>query len=487
MASSILLPLALAQFIASYAASSMNVAVTDVAKDLNTDVHGVQLAISLFTLVMAALMIPGSKLTDIIGRKRCFQLGLAIYGCGAIAAAFAWNLASLVVGYSILQGVGSALMIPPIYILVTAAFTDLRERARSFGVVSGMAGLGGATGPLIGGLIITAISWRASFGLQAIIVAGIMLLGRTMTEPKRDAKKSRLDIPGAILSGVGLLLLVVATVLAGSYGWGKSKKDFDIAGVTVIPKGGISPVWIVAGIGVGLLVLFYFYIVEVGKRGRREPLVSARLLHNKTSNLGLVTQLGQWLVLQGSFFVISVFLQTERGYSAVQTGLVFLPTIAGLLFSSAIAGRLAARFAQTRLIRGGFVLTILGLVLLLVFAKASGNILLYVPGLLFMGLGIGVMLTASVNVVQSSFGDADQGEISGVSRSASNLGSSLGVALVGSVLVSSTVSNHPFAAALITMMVMAVLGLIAALFLPLEALRKPPPADKEPTGDRSPA
>jgi MFS family permease len=191
------------------------------------------------------------------------------------------------------------------------------------------------------------------------------------------------------------------------------------------------------------------------------------LFHNRVSNLGLVTQNIQWLILQGSFFVISVFLQTVRGYNAIQTGLILTPATIGVLFSSAIAGRLAKKYAQRTLIVAGFVITIAGMILLLLLANATSNILYFVPGLLFMGAGVGVMLTSSVNVVQSSFPEKDQGEISGLSRSISNLGSSLGTAIVGSVLVSSVApENKTFGLALITVVVIAFIGLIAAILLP---------------------
>src|SRR6516164_8185291 len=173
-----ILPLALAQFIASYAATNMNVAISAIAKDLGTDVAGVQTAITLFTLTMAALMIPGSKLTDIWGRKRCFILGLIVYGVGGVLALLAQALPLLIIGYSVGEGVGSALLIPPIYILITVAFPDVKSRARYFGVVSGAGGLGAAAGPLIGGVVTSAISWRASFGLQVLVVAWIIWLGR---------------------------------------------------------------------------------------------------------------------------------------------------------------------------------------------------------------------------------------------------------------------------------------------------------------------
>ena len=178
-----ILPLALAQFIASYAATNMNVAISSIATDLGTDVAGVQTAITLFTLTMAALMIPGSKLTDIWGRKRCFVLGLIVYGVGGLLALLSFGLPQLIIGYSLLEGIGSALMIPPIYILVTVAFPDVKSRAKYFGVVSGAGGLGAAAGPLIGGVLTSAISWRASFGLQVLVVAWIIVLARKIADP----------------------------------------------------------------------------------------------------------------------------------------------------------------------------------------------------------------------------------------------------------------------------------------------------------------
>jgi MFS family permease len=201
-----ILPLALAQFIASYAATNMNVAISAIASDLGTTVFGVQTAITLFTLTMAALMIPGSKLTDIWGRKRCFVIGLVIYGAGAVIAAAAQSITLLIIGYSLFEGVGSALLIPPIYILITVSFPDMTSRARYFGIVSGAGGLGAAAGPLIGGAITSAISWRASFGLQVLVVGAIIVLARGIAEPALRGPRPRFDLVGAILSAAGLAL-----------------------------------------------------------------------------------------------------------------------------------------------------------------------------------------------------------------------------------------------------------------------------------------
>ena len=465
----LILPLALCQFIASYACTNMNVAISDIAKDLNTTVIGVQTAITLFTLTMAALMIPGSKLSDIWGRKFCFMLGLLVYGAGAIIAAAAPVLGVLVVGYSLFEGVGSALMIPPIYIIVTIAFTDLPTRARYFGVISAAAGVGAALGPLIGGLITSAISWRASFVAQALVVAAIVVMGYRIEVPPKPREARGFDIVGTLLSAIGLVLVVIGVLISRTYGWFVSRTDAKIGNTVVIPKGSISPVWIF--IVAGCLVLVWFYLhARAWERAGKQPLLSTRLFHNLTSNLGLVTQNMQWLVMQGSFFVVSVFLQEVRGFSAIQTGLVLTASTVGILLASVLAERMAKRRPQRILIQLGFVVTIVGIVELLLFARATSSIWTFVPGLFLMGLGVGVMLTASVNVVQSAFPEKDQGEISGLSRSISNLGSSLGTAIAGSVLVSTlTTGNRLFALALATIATFAGVGLLAALFLPRPA------------------
>ena len=320
----IVLPLALGQFVASYAGTNMNVAINSIAKDLGTDVHGVQTAITLFMLTMAALMITGSKLTDIFGRKRCFMVGMTVYGLGALIAAAAPGLGVLIFGYSLLEGVGSALMIPPIYILITVAFEGTATRAKYFGVVSAAAGIGSAAGPLIGGLLTSAISWRASFVLQVLIVAVIIYLARRIVDPPLRGPRPAFDVEGAVLSAAGLFFIVLGVLQSSTYGWGKSRQDFTIGSTVVIPKGGISLVWI--SVAIGVLVLAWFFI-HLGRRERagKPPLFATRMLRDKISNLGLVTQNMQWLVLQGTFFVVSVFLQTIRGFSAIQTGLALDP------------------------------------------------------------------------------------------------------------------------------------------------------------------
>jgi MFS family permease len=444
----ILVPLALAQFICSFAGSNMNVMINDISDDLNTSVSGVQAAITLFLLIMAILMIPCSKLTDRWGRKRCFIGGLALYGIGALLSALSPNLGVLIVGNSVLEGVGTALLIPPVYILTTMAFSDLTSRARAFGAISGMGGIGAAAGPLIGGLITTAISWRAAFLFQAAVVAAIIFLSRRrVSDPIAPDPARPFDVAGAVLSAVGMFFVVFGILQA----------DNDGVLMTVF-----------LAVGAVLLTVFFLYI-RSRERAGKEPLLSVGLFRNRTSNLGLVTQNLQWLLLMGVSFVVAVFLQTVRGYNAIETGLIFTAATVGVLLSSVGAERFAKRRSQKLLISGGFVVTVAGIGVLLGLVGVSSNVVAFAPGLLLIGLGLGVMLTPSVNVVQSSFPEELQGEISGLSRSVSNLGSSFGTAIAGTILVSDLASgNQTYVLAMIVLAALALIGLAAALLLPAD-------------------
>lgn len=441
-----LAPLALAQFICSFAGSNMNVMINDISHDLDTTVQGVQIAITLFLLVMAALMIPGGKLTDRWGRKRCFIAGLVIYGVGALLSAAAGNLGVLIIGNSILEGVGTALLIPPVYILTTMLFHDLGSRARAFGIVSGMGGIGAAAGPLIGGLITTAISWRAAFVFQAVMIVVIVFLARSLEDPVEPDPDRPFDLVGAVLSALGLVVFVLGILAA----------DNNLAVMALLLV-----------VGAAIIGAFFFHVRRFERAGR-EPLLSTSLFRNRTSNLALVTQNVQWLVLMGTSFVVSAFLQVVRGYNAIETGVIFTAATVGILASSLAAGRLAKSFAQRTLIVVGFITTLAGIGVLLALVAGTPSAWAFAPGLLLIGLGLGTMLTPSVNVVQSAFPEAQQGEISGLSRSVSNLGSSLGTAIAGTILVAglTVTPERSYALAMAAVAVVGLIGLAASVLLP---------------------
>jgi MFS family permease len=441
----LLLPLALAQFICSFAGSNMNVMINDISRDLDTTVKGVQTAITLFLLIMAILMIPCSKLTDRWGRKRCFIGGLVLYGIGAVLSAVAPGLGVLILGNSVFEGVGTALLIPPVYILATLWFHDLTTRAWAFGAISGLGGIGAAAGPLIGGVITTGISWRAAFVFQALIIVAILVLSRRMVDPLPADPTRPFDAVGAILSGVGMFCIVFGILQLGT-------------------NNTLFTVFLV--VGAAFLVSFFLYI-RARERAGKDALLSTRLFRNRTCNLALVTQNIQWLILMGTSFVVSVFLQEVRGYSAIGTGVVFTAATIGILVSSLAAERLAKKFSQKALIVSGFVVTLAGIGLLLGFVHSSSRVVAFVPGLLLIGLGVGGMLTPSVNVVQSSFPEEMQGEISGLSRSISNLGSSFGTAIAGTILVSAVaLGTKSYGVAMAVVAGFGLIGLGAAALLP---------------------
>ena len=276
---------------------------------------------------------------------------------------------------------GTALLIPPVYILTTLLFTDMKSRAWAFGVISGMGGVGAATGPLIGGLITTAITWRVAFVFQAVIIVIIVLLGRGITDPLPADPTRPFDTVGAVLSAAGLVVLVGGIMAA----------DTNV---------GLMLILMVVG---ALILAGFFAWIRSRERAGKEALLSTSLFRNRTSNLALVTQNVQWLMLMGTSFVVSAYLQVVRHYNAIQTGVIFTAATVGILLSSLAAGRLAKRFPQRSLILTGFVITIAGIVVLLALVKGHPGAWYFAPGLFLIGVGLGVMLTPSVNVVQSAF------------------------------------------------------------------------------------
>ena len=413
----------------------MNVMLNDMSADLNTTVQGIQLSITLFLLVMAALMIPFGKLTDLFGRKFCFILGLSVYGVGAIVSAISPGLGVLILGNSILEGAGTALLIPPVYILVTMYWTGIAERARAFGIVSAAGGVGAATGPLIGGWIAAFISWRAAFIFQAVIIVIIVILSLRLKDPRPAEPGQPYDVMGAVLSGLGLIVFVLGILAA----------DNNLL---------LSVGLLLAGV---VIIALFFWWVRRLERAGREPLLSTSLFRNRGSNFALITQNFQWLLLMGGSMLVASYLQVVRGYNALDTGIIFSAATVGILVSSLSAGRLVQRFAQRSLIIVGFIVAGIGLGLLLFVSEFPGA-WPFAPGLLALGLGLGAMITPSVNIVQSSFPESQQGEISGLSRSVSNLGSSFGTAIVATVLAINI--------AMAPLVVVAVIGAIVAAFLP---------------------
>src|SRR5207342_3148233 len=320
----VLLTLASGQFLMTLDSSVMNVSIATVAEDVGTTVTGIQGAITAYTLVMAALMLTGAKIGAIIGRKRAFAIGCVIYGCGSFVTSIAQSLPVLLFGWSFLEGVGAALILPAIVALVAGNFPTERRPA-AYGLVAAAGAVAVAVGPLIGGFCTTYFSWRWVFAGEVVVVLAILLMTRRIADAPVE-RRPRLDMIGAVLSAVGLGLLVFGVLRSSEWGWIQPK-----------PEGpswaGLSPtVWLVL---VGLFVIWLFFRWEerVEARGG-EPLIRAELLRNKQLNGGLMLFFFQFLAQAGLFFVVPLYLSVCLGLSALDTGVRLLPLSLTLLIAA---------------------------------------------------------------------------------------------------------------------------------------------------------
>lgn len=421
----VLLTLASGQFLMTLDSSVMNVSIAQVAADLDTTVTGIQTAITLYTLVMAALMVTGGKIGTMIGRRRAFALGCVIYGLGSLTTSLAPNLAVLLLGWSLLEGLGAALIMPAIVALVAANFPS-EERPRAYGLVASAGAIAVAAGPLIGGAVTTYLTWRLVFAGEVVLVVVILLLTRRIHD-SRPATRGSLDGVGALLSAVGLALAVYGVLRAGEWGW-----------VRPTPGGsellGLSPtLWFVLA---GLLVLRVFFWWEARTTAAgREPLVDLTMLRNRQLTGGLTMFFFQFLVQAGLFFTIPLFLSVALGLSAVETGVRILPLSVTLLLAAIAVPRLWPEASPRRVVAWGLGALLAGVAsLVLALEAGAGPEIVTVP-LLLAGLGIGALSSQLGAVTVSSLPDSRSGEVGGLQNTATNLGASLGTALAGSVLI----------------------------------------------------
>ena len=421
----VLLTLAAGQFLMTLDSSVMNVSIATVAKDVGTTVTGIQGAITAYTLVMAALMITGAKVGAMIGRKRAFAIGCVIYGCGSFTTAIAPNLPVLLFGWSFLEGVGAALILPAIVALVAANFAAERRPA-AYGLVAAAGAIAIAVGPLIGGLCTTYFSWRWVFAGEVVLVLVILLLVRRIADAPVE-KRPRLDFVGAVLSALGLGLVVFGVLRSGEWGWIQPKSGGP-------SWAGLSPtVWLVLA---GLFVLWTFFRWETRLDSRgEEPLVRPAMLRNRQLTGGLTMFFFQYLVQAGFFFVVPLFLSVCLGLSALATGVRLLPLSVTLLVAALGIPRLLPNVSPRLVVRSGLLALLAGTVVLLgALDKDAGAEVVFVP-MLLIGLGIGALASQLGAVTVSAVPDDQSPEVGGVQNTMTNLGASLGTALAGSILI----------------------------------------------------
>jgi EmrB/QacA subfamily drug resistance transporter len=426
----VLLTLASGQFLMTLDSSVMNVSIATVAKDVGTTVTGIQGAITAYTLVMAALMITGAKIGAIIGRKRAFAIGCVIYGCGSFTTSIAQSLPVLLFGWSFLEGVGAALILPAIVALVAGNFPAERRPA-AYGLVAAAGAVAVAVGPLIGGFFTTYLSWRLVFAGEVVIVLAILVLARRIADAPVE-KRPQLDVVGAVLSALGLGLLVFGVLRSGEWGWIQPKADGP-------SWAGLSPtVWLVLG---GLFVIWLFFQWQTRRESRgQEPLVRVAMLNNRQLTGGLTMFFFQYLVQAGFFFVVPLYLSVALGLSAIETGVKILPLSVTLLAAAIGIPRFLPQIRPRLVVRVGLLSLLAGTVILLAALDPdAGAEIVFVP-MLLVGLGIGALASQLGAVTVSAVPDDESPEVGGLQNTMTNLGASLGTALAGSLLIATLTS-----------------------------------------------
>ena len=421
-----LIALAGAQFIMVLDQSVMNVSISQLVEDFDTTVSTIQAVITLYCLVMAMLMLTGGKIGDIIGRRRAFVIGLIIYACGSGLTAVSQTIPQLTLGWSILEGIGAALVLPAMAALIAGNFEG-KERKAAYAVIGGVAGAGIAIGPILGGWATTQLSWRVVFVGEVVIVIGILLMTKYVADAVRTGPKPRLDIVGSILAAAGLGAVVLGILQSTTWGL-IAPKDSPVEpfGLSLTP-------FVIAG-GAALLWAFVWWQRRREATGN-DPLVHLDLVKIPPLRAGLIGLLSQNLILMGVFFTIPLYLQLVLGLDALETGVKMLPTSIAMFLAAAAGSRLSTRYPVRSITRAGLATTALAAFMLLATVTPDLADVAFAVGMAVLGTGMGLIASQLGLVVQSSVDASGRGEAGGLQYTGQQLGSSLGVALVGALVL----------------------------------------------------
>jgi EmrB/QacA subfamily drug resistance transporter len=430
-ASAVLLALCAGQFLMALDSSVMNVSIATVADDLGTTITGIQTAIVLYTLVMAMLMVTGGKIGSMIGRKRAFMLGLVIYCSGSLTTALSPNLGVLIFGWSVLEGIGAALIMPAIVALVAGNFPQ-GGRPRAYGLIGAAGAMAIAVGPLIGGLATTYASWRWVFAGEVVVGAGIVLLGRRMADTPVE-ERPHLDLLGSLLWALGMGLVVFGVLFSSEWGAIRPKED----GPSIL---GLSPVvWLILA-GLVMIRLFMGHIRRLDAAGA-EPLVTPSLFRNQQMNGGLLMFFFQFVVMMGIFFVIPLYLSVALGLSAIDTGLKITPLSITMLLAAAGVPKFFPSVSPRRVVELGLVAVVIGIVVLFTALDVDASASVVTVPLLLIGLGFGALASQLGAVTVSAVPDEQSPEVGGLQNTATQFGASIGTALAGAILITSLTAS----------------------------------------------
>lgn len=409
----------------------LNVSLRNIIVDLNTNFTQIQWVITIYTLTLAAFTITGGRLGDLFGRKRMFMLGAILFAIGSYIASISTNINMLLVGESIIEGIGAALMMPATASLLVSNFEG-RDRAVAFAFFGAVAGGASAIGPILGGWLTTEHSWRWGFRINIFIVL-ILLIGSVLIKEAADRlEKKQIDWLGVLLSSTGLLALVFGIIQSSDYGWWFAKQNFDVFNVDITPVGlSITPIAI--ALGLALLIAFGWwqkYREDAGKT----PLVSLHLFENRQFVSGMLVTTAVSLSLTGIIFVLPIYYQVVHGLDAFQTGKALFPLSLAVFIASPAALMVAKRLKPKPIIIIGLSIIAVAIAVIMSRLTTGANVNSLIPGLVLFGVGMGLVQSQINNLTLSAVDTNLSGEASGVNNTMRQVGASFGAALIGAAL-----------------------------------------------------
>ncbi|OCW84278.1 MFS transporter [Nocardia farcinica] len=428
---SVIIILAVSQFVMVLDSTVMNVSISVVADDLGTSITGMQAAITFYALTMAAFMLTGGKLGDLMGRARAFKIGAVIYGIGSLTTALSPNLTVLLIGWSLVEGLGAVLVIPAIASLAAINYTG-KARVTAFSILGAVTGLAAAVGPLLGGVMTTYLSWRYVFVAETVVMVAVLFAAKLIRDVPRDPEV-RIDPLSVVASAGGLSLIVYGVLQSKTWGWLKPQHPPELGGDEIAPLG-VSPVAYLLLAGVVVLWLFVLRQRTLATSGR-QPLLRVELFRIAALRSGLGGFLAQYFAIAALFFVVPVYLQTMLGRDALQTGVKILPLSVGLVLFSILGSWLTARRSARFIARGGQITMALGTLLVIASVGIDLRNAAFAAGMFVVGAGFGLLASQLGNVNMSAVEEKDTSEVGGLQGTFQNLGSSFGTAVAGSVFL----------------------------------------------------